>query len=112
MTDAELLARARVFHAGSLPVEDGRVIDEGKPCELGAMTVEHRGTTGWAICCGGTCLDRTTGRRIVEPQPSSRTDDFIARTRFPDIRQAFAFLDAWKASERADAMKARQENTP
>lgn len=43
--------------------------------------VVSRGPSQWAVSDGGFVLTRT-GEWEAEPQPSSRTDEFIARTRF------------------------------
>lgn len=46
------------------------------------LRVERRGAAAWAVCEGGSVVNRDGGREL-EPMPSSRDDDFIARTRFP-----------------------------
>ncbi len=48
----------------------------------GRGRIEERDEDRWAIVNGGCCLN-TDGEWEVEPQPSSRTDEFKARTRFP-----------------------------
>jgi hypothetical protein len=45
------------------------------------LTVESRGPSQWAVCHPGEVLN-ADGEWEWEPQPSSRTDEFIARTRF------------------------------
>lgn len=44
-------------------------------------TVEKRGTHSWCISRNGSVL-ANTGEWVYEPLPSSRTDEFIASTRF------------------------------
>jgi len=46
------------------------------------LRVERRGAKDWAICEGASVINRV-GAREYEPMPSSRDEDFIARTRFP-----------------------------
>lgn len=46
------------------------------------LTVEWRGNDNWCVTDGFGCY-RADGDREYEPQPSSRDDDFISRTRFP-----------------------------
>ena len=46
------------------------------------LRVERRGAAAWAVCEGASVVNRDGGREL-EPMPSSRDDDFIARTRFP-----------------------------
>ncbi len=44
----------------------------------------------WCIREGGECL-RRDGEWEYEPQPSSRTDEFIAATRWPSAEEAGMF---------------------
>lgn len=46
------------------------------------LRVERRGAAAWAVCEGASVVNRDGGREL-EPMPSSRDDDLIARTRFP-----------------------------
>ncbi len=48
----------------------------------GRGRIEWRDDGAWAIVNAGCCLN-TDGEWEVELQPSSRTDEFKARTRFP-----------------------------
>lgn len=104
MTDEELLSRARVFDAGPPPTVNQFVLDEDDDQPMN-LTVEFRGKTGWAICNGRCCLSKEDSDFEYETFPSSRTDDFIARTRFASAREAFAFLAEWKPKAREDALK-------
>jgi hypothetical protein len=103
MTDGELLRRARSFDAGPPPVVNGWVLEEDDRC-VANMEVACRGETGWAIVDGACCVDRETGGLVFEPMPSSRSEEFIARTRFPSAREAFAFLWPWKEACRSRAL--------
>lgn len=47
---------------------------------LWGVTVEWRSQDQWAVCVRGWCLT-ADGDLIHEPQPSSRSDEFIAATR-------------------------------
>lgn len=48
-----------------------------------AITVQWRGAEDHCVKQGSKVWDETAGRWEWEPQPSSRDDDFIARTRYP-----------------------------
>ena len=60
-----------------------RCFDVGSNVNPGAVRIEKRtrGDEGWSALSGAdvACLD---GTLEYEPQPSSRDDDFLARTRF------------------------------
>lgn len=99
--DAELLARAIKFDAGPAPVVGAFLMDEDDDCES-RMTVESRGSTGWAVCDGRMCLTKR-GDMIYESMPSYRTDQFIKRTRFATPQEAFAALAVWKEKQRKRA---------
>jgi hypothetical protein len=105
MTPADLLSLALSFNAGPPPTINQFILDEDDPCDHDPMRIESRGVTGWAICDGRACINRETDEMEYEPMPSSRTEAFIARTRFASPTEAFAFLDDWKARRRAEAMK-------
>ena len=65
---------------------------------LDQITLQWRGPDSWAICCNRNCLTR--GRTWVwEPQPSSRTDAFIKKTRFATKEEAHAVYQKWAAKE-------------
>lgn len=57
----------------------------------GNVYVESRGAGIWAVTSGGRSVLNSDGEWEFEPMPSSRTDEFIARTRF-------SFSDAWALS--------------
>ena len=46
------------------------------------LRVERRGAETWAVCEGARSVVNRDGAREQEPLPSSRDDDFLARTRF------------------------------
>jgi hypothetical protein len=103
MTDSELLARVRTFDAGPLPVLNGIIIEEDDEIPDPAsvlMTVERR-CGGWSACCLGDYLDREAGRLAYEPRSTRGGEDFRRRTVFASPAEAFAYLQAWKAGERA-----------
>ena len=50
---------------------------------------QRTGSNLWAIVDHGACLDKE-GSWIIEPQPSSRTDAFLARCRFDSAEEALA----------------------
>jgi hypothetical protein len=47
-----------------------------------ALTVEWRGHEKWAVTSGSVVYDAAADEWEYEPQPSSRDDDFLARTRY------------------------------
>ena len=77
MTDQEMLARAVRFQVG----ED--------------VYVEKRGEDAWCVTVFSTVLDRDL-QRHYEPMPSSRTDEFVAATRF-SLLEAMAIADRYVA---------------
>lgn len=52
--------------------------------------IENRGK-GWAITMGNQCMGKD-GRFDIEPQLSSRDDDFFKKFRFETKEEAFEFL--------------------
>lgn len=69
------------------------------------VTVEVRrfeNTTRWAVLCGSSVLNADS-KWEYEPMPSSRDDDFIARTRFD-------FDDAWSLAEAVVRDAAKEKN--
>lgn len=46
------------------------------------IRVERRGPEEWAVCEGARSVVNRDGEREHEPMPSSRDEEFIARTRF------------------------------
>jgi hypothetical protein len=46
------------------------------------LTVERRNIDQWAVIHFGFCYSREHGDFEHEPLPSSRTEEFVARTRF------------------------------
>jgi hypothetical protein len=51
------------------------------------IAIEKRGENRWCVSVLGTVVDREL-QRHYEPMPSSRTEEFIAATRF-DLDEAF-----------------------
>jgi hypothetical protein len=92
---AELLAHAREFVFHLLPDEPDHEVREQE-----IIRVVWRGPGDrWAISDGGHVLNRK-GRWEYEPLPSSRTEAFRRRTRFPRdeaIHRALTFLRSEQA---------------
>jgi len=91
MTDEELLSKATSF---TLFGED-RHNDTILYGRIRQLTVEFRGLTddgkmSWAILDSGNCLNKK-GDWEYEPYPSSRTDAFLKRCRWTDLREAVDF---------------------
>lgn len=57
------------------------------------LRVEWRGGDAWCIHNGSACFNRD-GEWEYEPMPSSREDDFIARTRY-SLTEAIDLATAW-----------------
>lgn len=70
----------------------------GPPQPLGAVYIEERvqrdGSARWAVTRDGSVLTKA-GEWEYEPQPSSRDDDFIERSRWNNT------MDAAKAAREA-----------
>lgn len=64
------------------------------------LTIVHRGSTGWAVSTG-TATVNSDLENEYEPMPSSRTDDYIARTRF-SLPRAFEIAQAYVEQEKAE----------
>lgn len=62
--------------------------------------LQRDGSQLWVITRGGAVLSRL-GDWEYEPIPSSRSDEFIARTRWPDLEIAAAAATAALARESA-----------
>lgn len=59
----------------------------------GRVQVVKRSGSTWAIWNGASCLNRDLEWEW-EPQPSSREDDYITRTRWPTAQEAISFARA------------------
>jgi len=82
MTDEELLAYATQFTL----IARTRAMRDA----LNELLVEARSEATWAIITGNAVLNHD-GEWEHEPMPSHRSDDFIARTRWPSAREAIEF---------------------
>ncbi len=51
------------------------------------LKVEYRGNDRWAVVDTGSCLNHA-GEWEYEPMPSNRDDEFFARCRWPNAREA------------------------
>lgn len=73
------------------------------------VKIESRGTTGWVISDGSSVMNEM-GDFEYEPFPSSRTDEFIARTRFATPEAALEhFRQQVEGSEWTEFMRQRQQ---
>jgi len=86
MTDEELLAYATQFTliAGTRAMRDA--LNE----LVVAARINRDNRTMWAIVSGNAVLNHDAEWEH-EPLPSNRSDDFIARTRWPSAREAIEF---------------------
>jgi len=100
ITDAELLALALSFDAGPPPTINGYALPPETPREFYGwpVTIESRGSTGWAIVNGRSCLNRD-GEWEYESMPSERKEEFIARTRWATAGEALAYWRGWRTAE-------------
>ncbi|MEY8802169.1 hypothetical protein AB9K35_17970 [Leisingera sp. XS_AS12] len=76
-TPEELLALACRFHIGA------------------DIYVERRGPDSWAVCTASRCCINTDFERELEPFPSSRSESFLARTRFASLDEAVSHAEAY-----------------
>lgn len=92
-----------IVEEGQVPVADVAAVWVIRPsqsdpharlCVLAGTRVEDclqpDGSSRWAIRSGGNVLNRD-GEWELEPMPSSRTDDFFDRCRWPSLAEAVAF---------------------
>jgi hypothetical protein len=84
MTDVELLACATTFTLKHMDFH----ANLGHIREL-KVEMRHPNPEAWAIIGDSCCLNRD-GEWEYEPAPSSRSEDFFARTRWPNARTAIA----------------------
>lgn len=72
-----------------------RIIDSGGEY----TTIERRSAMDkpekWAVCNLGDVLNKN-GQWEYEPQPSSRSDEFIECTRFDTVEEAYEAWISWK----------------
>ena len=83
MTDEEMLACATEFTI--LPYDS-----RGSRPGLRELKVVFRAPDAWAILCVGAVLNHDDDWEY-ESMPSSRTEEFLARCRWPTAREAIAF---------------------
>lgn len=61
------------------------------------ITVETRGAGRWVVSNGSSVWNRD-GQWEYEPLPSSRDDEFLRRTRYANLEDAFvAAREAWRS---------------
>ena len=61
------------------------------------IAIEKRGENRWCVSVLGTVVDREL-QRHYEPMPSSRTEEFIAATRF-DLDEAFEIAQRYNKTD-------------
>ena len=61
------------------------------------IAIEKRGENRWCVSVLGTVVDRDL-QRHYEPMPSSRTEEFIAATRF-DLDEAFEIAQRYNKTD-------------
>lgn len=106
MTPEELAGLALEFDGGPYVTHNGRFVEKYlgvdyhyKIC-LKVRTVGDKLKRFWAVKNGTReCLNKN-GVWEFEPRPSERSDEFIERTRFDCLDQAFAALESWKQAEK------------
>lgn len=54
--------------------------------------------TKWCVREGGSCLN-DEGEFEYEPNPSSRDDDFLKRTRFDSAEEAYRLAEKWMKND-------------
>jgi len=73
-----------------------------------SINIESRGENVWAICSiFGQCLNKQMEWEY-EPLPSSRTEDFIDRTRFYSLKTTYLFFEEF-ARQRGLTKKTLEE---
>lgn len=87
------------YDAGALPVINGHLIEDISHWKIGnpnnAM-ICYRGPDKWCISDNmGDCLNKQ-GEWESESLPSSRTDEFLERTRFPTAETAYQYFLSWR----------------
>lgn len=65
---------------------------DGRPQEI---TIQLRGTSGWAVVSDTGDVMRRDGYWQYEPSPSNRSNEFVHLTRFATADDAFAAFKAF-----------------
>lgn len=103
---ADLVSKATTFDFGLL---------HGFPEHwLNHVRVEQRNPGTWAVVWASAVWEDTEDYRgfITEPRPSSRTDSFVAATRFPlhrAVQIASALVDGTLKSQNEDVLSRHRE---
>jgi hypothetical protein len=71
----------------TLVPEEYRIWRDGLPSKL---TIQRRGEGAWAVVSLSGYVVNTDGELEVEPSPSNRSENFVARTRLPTVNAALA----------------------
>ena len=67
-------------------------LDVDRTYFISARRNSSTGQTKWVIEEMGFVIDKNTGRFVYEPLPSNRDDEFIARTRFDSVEEAYEWF--------------------
>lgn len=86
--------RPIVYDVGAMPIINGRLVPLN---HNHSVTIEYRASNKWAICDGRRCLSKN-GTFEFEPMPSSRDDEFLNRTRFDSMMEAYDFYQKWRSA--------------
>lgn len=79
MSDAKVRTQATEFMVTAVPEELDELDLDTWAFQL---TVARRGPHSWAVIRRGRVWEESSGKWVDEPHPSSRDDEFIARTRY------------------------------
>ena len=109
MTVADLQNRVNSYDLGPLVTTNNFLIRENNDkfyhrYEL-IRTPQLSGRDKWKISDGSSVFSKTEKEFIYEPLPSSRTNKFIADTRFPSVKKALEAMNQYRATMTAILLK-------
>lgn len=96
----DLLKAARTGPKNEAPLDALKLIQSASSFTMDRerdLRIERRGQDAWAVCVGAGVVNIAL-RREPEPLPSSRDEDFIARTRFA-LPDALRLAEDWLIEE-------------